>query len=94
MLPCKPNIPVYQISHRWIELKHEWCIHILIFFSVEEIRRNTAEFGKTIFLNREDAEEEIRKRVSESESDEMSNEGRRKNYEYDRMGKKRSRNCL
>ncbi len=59
MLPCKPNIPVYQISHRWIDLKHEWCIHILIFFSVEEIRRNAAEFGKTIFLNREDADDKI-----------------------------------
>ena len=43
-------------------MKHEWCIHILIFLTVEEIMRNAAEFGKTIFLNREDAEDEINRR--------------------------------
>ena len=59
MLPCELNTPVYQVSHRWINKKHEWCIHILIFLTVEEIRRNAAKFGKSIFLNREDAENKI-----------------------------------
>ena len=80
MLPCKPNTPVYQVSHRWIDMKHKWCIHTLIFLTVEEIRRNACLFGTSIFLNREEAEDEIRKREI--------------NYEYDRMGEKRSRDCL
>ena len=79
MLPCKPNTPVYQVTHRWIDMDHDWCIHTLIFLSVEEIRRNTYQFGKSIFLSRGEAEDEIRKREI--------------NYEYDRMGKKGSGNC-
>ena len=61
-MPCKPNTPVYQVSHRWVNFKHEWCIHTLIFLTVEEIRRNTCQFDRSIFLNRVEAENEIKRR--------------------------------